>query len=231
MIGTLKTRTMFGRSVTLYSQPATAQDEWVIQATGGMQGGYFVEIGGFDGIRHSNTYALEKSFGWTGLLVDADPDLHEQARRNRPKCKHLCAAVAHYKGRSRFLRGGPWGGLEGLMPQGWKDEHRRRQTEVIFVNTTTLTEVFEAQNAPELIDYLSLDVEGAEVPILEEFFHAPGRRRFRCLTVEYLEDARTLMQLCQTLEPHGYILDQTRGWDACFRHSELTRPCVEHPVS
>jgi uncharacterized protein (DUF2249 family) len=106
-----------------HSQPATAQDQWVIEASQGQRDGFFVEIGGYDGLRHSNTLALEESFRWTGLLVEADPELFEQARVNRPNCRHLNVAVAHYKGQSRFTKGGPWGGLTQFLLHGWKEEH------------------------------------------------------------------------------------------------------------
>jgi hypothetical protein len=69
---------------------------------------------------------------------------------------------------------------------------------------------------PKIIDYLSLDVEGIEVEVLKEYFHHPNRV-IRFLTVEYLEDAGTLMRLCRILEPNGYELTKTQGWDAFFR--------------
>ena len=35
--------------------------------------GYFIEIGGFDGVTLSNTYLLEQQ-GWSGLLVEPLPE-------------------------------------------------------------------------------------------------------------------------------------------------------------
>jgi len=224
MIETTRTTRLFGKTVSLHSQPATAQDEWVIEVTRGQVGGYFVEIGGYDGLRHSNTLALEESFGWRGLLVEADPDLAQQAVINRPLCAHFNKAVAGYSGtESPFLKGGPWGGLAGLMPRAWKEEHEHRHTPYIWVPTITLQEAFDAAEAPEVIDYLSLDTEGAEVSTLKAFYRLPNRI-VRCMTVEYLQDAATLHQLCRILEPHGYILDQVRAWGACFWLAGQTHP-------
>lgn len=194
----------------------SGQDWWVAKSTQWQRGGFFVEIGCYDGLRHSNTAALEEALGWTGLLVEADPDLFALVWKNRPNCRNLCVAVAHSKGTSRFTRGGPWGGLTNFLPPAWKEEHGRRKSEEIHVNTTTLYDILDDRRVPEVIDYLSLDVEGIVVPVLRTYFMAPNRV-VRFLTVTYLEDAGTLMQLCRILEPHGYELVKTQGWDAFFQ--------------
>ncbi|GIT91759.1 hypothetical protein JANAI62_22160 [Jannaschia pagri] len=38
--------------------------------TGFKRGGYFVEFGATDGVTLSNTWLLEMSFGWSGILAD-----------------------------------------------------------------------------------------------------------------------------------------------------------------
>ena len=43
----------------------------------------FVEIGAFDGIEFSNSLALEKCFGYTGALVEANPGSWDLLRKNR----------------------------------------------------------------------------------------------------------------------------------------------------
>lgn len=211
----MRTTICYGRPVELYSQPATRQDEWVIDWLQGRRGGYFVEIGCNDGKHHSNTLTLEKHFGWRGLLVEADPDLCEWARQTRPDCQHDCAAVSVTTGSVvRFSQGGQWGGLVNFLPTAWQCEAAKRHTPEIWVTTATLKAVLERNHAPTLIDYLSLDIEGAEVPVLEEYFKSPTHQ-FRCLTVEF-RDSDTLMRLCRILEPHGYILEDVRAWDAFF---------------
>ena len=39
--------------------------------------GYFVEVGGANGIDLSNTYLLEKEFGWKGIIVEPAKIWHE----------------------------------------------------------------------------------------------------------------------------------------------------------
>ena len=46
------------------------QDRWVIfKALPLKRKGYFLDLAAADGITHSNTYALEKLFGWSGLFI------------------------------------------------------------------------------------------------------------------------------------------------------------------
>lgn len=201
--------------VELYSHPATRQDRWVIERLSSYRNGYFVEIGGYDGRHHSNTLALEEHFNWRGLLVEADPDLYEQAKLARPNCAHDCAAVSVTDGCDvQFSRGGVWGGLVAFLPDAWRYEATYRHTPEIWVPTTTLSNVLKRNYAPKLIDYFSLDVEGAELPILNEYFLKPTHH-FRCLTVEF-RDNITLMRLMRLLEPHGYVLERVCAWDAFF---------------
>lgn len=212
---TMTTRTMFGQPVALHSQPACRQDEWVIETTRGMRGGYFVEVGGNDGLRHSNTLTLERDFGWRGLLVEADPDLYRASCLNRSRCDHANVAVSVTDDSEvAFSKAGAWGGLMSFLPRDWVVEHYSRGTPVIRVRTLSLRTLL-SRHSPQGIDYLSLDIEGAEVPVLEEYFRAPNRT-IRCMTVEYRQDAGDLMRLQRILEPHGFMLDRVQGWDAMF---------------
>ena len=212
----MRTKTLFDRTVELYSQPATWQDEWVIGATHGLTRGYFVECGAHNGLQDSNTLALEQSFGWTGLLIEADPDLSAQARINRPNCQHAtCALYVTDGGDMDFTCGDLWGGITAFLPAAWP-----RDVPKIRAATRTLSSLLVSTEAPPVIDYFSLDIEGTEVAVLHEFFQRPTHQ-FRCLTVEYREDARELMRLQRILEPHGYVLDRVQAWDAFFYHAAL----------
>ena len=43
---------------------------------------------------------------------------------------------------------------------------KNEDIEEVWVNTITLNSIFEEINAPKLMDFLSLDVEGAELEVL-----------------------------------------------------------------
>ena len=46
--------------------------------------GYFVEVGGANGVDLSNTYLLERQFGWKGIIVEPAKIWHEELYTNRP---------------------------------------------------------------------------------------------------------------------------------------------------
>lgn len=54
----------------LMSFSQAGQDHFVSLALGGKRNGSFLEIGASDAISLSNTYLLEREFGWVGLSVD-----------------------------------------------------------------------------------------------------------------------------------------------------------------
>lgn len=217
-------------AIEYHSQPATAQDKWVIEKLNGNRHGFFVEIGAHDGIRHSNTLTLEESFDWTGVLIEANPERFKELEVNRPNCKNVRAVVAPYHSHQEpFISaqrgyGGSdqFNGLTRHMSKHWLDAHEFHKSEINYVHTETLYSVL-VRSVPwdKAIDYMSIDVEGAEFDILNSFFWAErthrDKRTFtpKLLTVEFLYDRALLDRLERMLESK-YILDEVRAFDACF---------------
>lgn len=112
----------------------------------------------------SNTYALEKHFGWKGLCIEPNPDYFYNLSHYRENCDLVAAVV----GRARmeqvyFYEAGDHSGIVGFdNPQRFKERSKQEYT-------VTLLEIFEKFSVPKVIDYLSLDVEGAEDFILSVF--------------------------------------------------------------
>ena len=88
---------------------------------------------------------------------------------------------------------------------------------IIKKTTTTLEAILDKFNAPSIIDYLSLDVEGHEYDILSTFpFH---KYKFRCITVEHnLPHCGPFnrMRIRKILEMNGYTFikgnDNVHNW-------------------
>ena len=69
------------------------EDRWLDAYFGAKRSGFFVEIGAFDGYNLSNTFHFEQ-LGWTGILVEPDPQKAALCRTHRPRSNTFqCAMV------------------------------------------------------------------------------------------------------------------------------------------
>ena len=168
------------------------QDEFAFNALGQKTNGYFLEIGAFDGVKSSNTYCLEKYFGWNGLCVEANPETYKSLTSNRG-CECLQMAVSNFTGEVFFEEASTvW---DKITDKG-----------TVAVPCTTLTEIFKSKNVPSDIDYMSLDIEGAEVQALEGFPF--DTHTCKIITVEhnlYMEGPENKMKIKDILERNGYV--------------------------
>lgn len=79
-----------------YSQ--AGQDDFVIETLGHKTGGVYVEIGAYHSTEISNTYMLEKDYGWTGISFEIDPERSKEFNANRSnKCYTADATTFNYE--------------------------------------------------------------------------------------------------------------------------------------
>jgi FkbM family methyltransferase len=141
--------------------------------------GFFVEVGGNDGISQSNTLYFEKHKGWKGLLIEAIPALAKKCRRNRPRCIVAnCALVASdyvektiemsYCNLMSVVKGGMNSAEDeqNHIQNGKQFLADGEETYVVSVPAKTLSEVLNEHRIGH-IDLLSLDVEGYEAQVLK----------------------------------------------------------------
>lgn len=145
----------------------------------GKTDGFFIEMGAADGRTLSNTYLLEKKYGWKGLCIEPNPKYHTGLFENRDCFKST--ALCHDKA-----------GVEvdfvmADLLSGIKDDINCHtyvlSNTTIKLKTTTLTEVLDHINAPVYIDYFSLDTEGSELNILKGL--DMNKYKFGYLSIEH----------------------------------------------
>lgn len=178
----------------MYSQ--LGQDDWVLSRISGP--GYFVDIGASDGINKSNTYKLELA-GWIGICVEPNLDIYTKLIENR-KC--TLSSYAVYKKSGLELDLVVAGEFSSLINFANDDHHYKERAgkSTQKAPTITLDQLLAINDAPERIDYLSLDTEGAELEILEAF---SWEYDIRLITVEH-NNGKNKDSLAALLEAKGY---------------------------
>jgi len=67
------------------------QDKYVLDNIfANKKNGYFIELGGADGVTYSNTYYMEKELDWNGICIEPNPKYKECLKKNRNCHKEFC---------------------------------------------------------------------------------------------------------------------------------------------
>ena len=176
------------------------QDLWALWEVGEKRDGYFVEFGAAGGQRLSNTLMLERKYGWTGLLAEPNPSFHDilEKRRTAPVCKDLVHRVSGETMRFAMHERGLLSGIVDEDAQEGQDGIEK----ILELETISLNDMLDRYDAPTQIDFMSIDVEGAELDILEGFDF--DKHRVRCFTIEAKDD-EDRDGLLKLLKKNGYV--------------------------
>ena len=204
----------FGTSKTVEQQwfSQARQDELVIRLLRNKTNGYFVDLAANDAIHLSNTFALEKFYSWNGVCIEPNPRYWDNLSSYR-NCTIVAAVVGARRMEEVFFRfeAGDHGGIAN---EGFNNGKRwQRQSERRF--TVSLLEILrDLAEAPHEIDYLSLDVEGAESFIMENF--PLDQYRIKIITAERLRGS-----IRRYLKAQGYefVTRITRWGESLWIHS------------
>jgi FkbM family methyltransferase len=146
--------------------------------------GYFVEFGATNGVDLSNTYLLEKEFGWRGILAEPARIWHDDLARSR-SCNIESKCVWSDTG-SRLAfneTGNPDLSTVGRFSSSDMYASTRKYGKSYEVETISLIDLLDKYDAPKSIDYLSVDTEGSEFEILSKFDFE--RYKFGVITCEH----------------------------------------------
>lgn len=187
----------------------------------GSDPGYFVEFGATDGVSSSNTLLLEEK-GWTGIVAEPSDVFHHSLMINR-SCHIDTSCVADTTGDTVVFYEVGASGLSSMEKyannDGWasaRQDHAKKE-----VITITLKDLLDKYNAPPLIDYLSIDTEGAEFDILNAYDFS---RHFKLITVEHNHTSMK-NDIHELLSDYGYlqIFSDLSDWDNWYIHLESIR--------
>jgi len=131
-----------------------------------------LSVGALDGVQFSNTWALEKCFGWHGVLIEADPtNFQKLTKADRPKATRIHAAVCdkftHAIPITRWKDHGWGSGNFNEFTEAHKGRFNFRDNGIVtFVPCQPLQALMKVGGHPTA-DFLSLDVEGSELSVIQ----------------------------------------------------------------
>lgn len=187
--------------------------------------GFFVELGANDGYKQSNTYYLERGKKWKGILIEPVPELFEKCKKIRGKSLVLNLAIVNSDYNENTITihyAGLMSTIEDSRPKKDLKTHIKRGIEVqnlthtysISVPVSTLSNVFTKYQVKK-IDFLSLDVEGAELDVLKGMNISKFRPKYILVeTNKYYEDVNKFLsengyKLMEKMTQHDYFFSDS----------------------
>jgi FkbM family methyltransferase len=142
----------------------------------GYKNGVFVDVGAHDGLTINNTIYFEKYNNWTGINIEPIKSVYDKLVINRPKSININCAVCNSNGETEFLCNTGYTEMISGLKDTFDKRHLQRlekenkkmgaHTQIIKVKTQKLETIFDEHKITH-INYLSIDVEGAEFEVIK----------------------------------------------------------------
>ena len=172
--------------------------------------GFYVDIGAYHPWNASNTASLYLD-GWRGIVVEPNPYMAEEFRRERPEDIIIEAAVTTSNGTGTLYSFGDWASSNSLdrsWVQSVIDTQHVSVEQEIEVPTATMEHLLDKW-LPEntQIDFLNVDVEGLDEAVLR----SNNWNRYLPSVIAVEEYSMSLLDpqaspIMNLLEPLGYRL-------------------------
>ena len=196
-----------------YSQKK--QDSWVIDTIFNYKkNGFFVDLAATNGISYNNTYNLEKELNWNGICIEPNNRYFEKLKQNR-NCHVSNYVIDNNNDKTiSFYETGDQGGIIDNDTDNDPNLRKLNSTRIVEKQTKTLEYILDLYNAPKVIDYLSLDVEGAEERVLSQFPF--NKYKFLSMTIE-----RPTKSLEKILFENDYVFVKGFFYEAFYVHKSI----------
>jgi len=148
--------------------------------------GYFVECGAFRGEDLSDTLFFELQRNWTGILVEPHPEYHREILRKNRRALVLraCLSSSRRPALVKFKLAGWGSGVSALNKNVRLANQTISETRVQCFSLNSIMAAIGVRH----IDFMVLDVEGSELPVLQSIDWT--RLSIDIFSIEYSEHSR-----------------------------------------
>ena len=187
------------------------QDVWITKKLNEMDFNpndfYFVDIGAYDGLHLSNTYAFEKNLGAKGVCVECNPLMIQRFKYNRPN-SDLCTKAIYTESGHKLK-------FSLNDCNSCIDNNGDYEVETISIN-----DLLSSYNATKNITYINLDIEGLEPEILATFDFS--KWNVLTWTIEHNHVEANKNKILDILLKHNYMV-KLHEWDI-FAYKDFLEP-------
>ena len=207
----------------------------------GQKGGFFIECGANTGWGGSISYFYEHQLGWKGLNIEANPYCYAALIQERPNCTNLEIALSNTRGEAQFhfptnRPRGKWcgigslidGSIEGSRPKECEQSvslSERKGLDVdkltmpgwgsavehLTVKTDTYSNIIRDHDVKK-VDLFVLDVEGAELQVIEGMVGCPILPEVFCVETHWLTEPI----VTEALKPLEYKIGGQGRYDTFY---------------
>jgi hypothetical protein len=180
--------------------------------------GKYLEIGAGDGYHLSNTFNLERFFGWSGWLIEPLPRFQRAINSlNRKNSRLLPFAISNQCGMRNLIDSGELSGfVENIFSDSWGETRERDYSDFGSHRVVTICPTQLLIRIGNTFDFVSIDTEGSEISILESWpFSISAPKLFM---VENSQNPIKSKKINELLVNKGYrnILAGLSMWDSWF---------------
>lgn len=142
----------------------------------GYKNGIFMDVGSHDGITINNTLYFEREHNWHGINIEPIKEVYDKLIVNRPSSININCAICNYEGTTDFVLNKGYPEMISGIKDYYNPKHFDRlkihiqesggSSEIVKVSTRTIESICKEHNIKN-INYLSIDVEGAEFEVIK----------------------------------------------------------------
>jgi FkbM family methyltransferase len=142
----------------------------------GYKNGFYMDVGAHDGVTINNTLYFEKYNNWSGINIEPIKEVFDKLVINRSNNINLNCAVCNNDGETDFLNNTGYTEMLSGIKSTFDPRHLQRleyenihtcsSTKIIKVKTKKIETICDENNISH-INYLSIDVEGAEFEVIK----------------------------------------------------------------
>ena len=194
------------------------QDRLALEYFKFKKNGYFLDIGANVAQALNNTFLMESMYDWNGICIEPNKTVIPHLQQHR-KCQIVNIGVYDKVATLEFESShvSMMGGIkEHLQPKYRPLGGEEKDWKTFMIDVKPLVMILDECNAPEDIDYVSIDTEGSEYHILNGYFRDNQKYRIKYIDIEHAYNKEKQTKIRNLMKSNGYKLLRQNQYDDTF---------------